>query len=152
MILSILFFLFRVTIDIIAELAEKKVGIGVWGQFNKNFFLMAQDEASQTVGQRAENYTNALESAGKVSNGDYAFYENEHFLKEIRSKVKSSQKGLSLHVMRECAIQMPISIGLAKNTPLKENIDKYLRRMIESGLIEKWLSDITMNFESSEEE
>lgn len=148
-----MYFIFnRVTIDTIKELADSKVGIGMWGQFNKDLFLMAQDEDSQTLGQRAEHYTDPLEAAGKVSDGSYAFYENEHFLKEIRSKVKSSQQGLSLHVMRECAIQMPISIGLSKNSPVKEKIDQYLRRMIESGLIEKWLSDVTMKFEASEEE
>lgn len=128
------------------------MGIGIWGRFNKDLFMMAQDEASQIIGKRAELYSGAFEAARKVANGEYAFYENEHFLKEVRSKIKSFQEGVSLHVMEECAIQMPISIGLAKNSPLKEQVDKYTRRMIESGLIQKWLSDVTMKFEASEEE
>lgn len=143
---------FRVTIDSIQELADSKIGVGIWGRFNKDLFLMAQDDASQIIGKQAKDYNDALEAAGKVANGNYAFYENEHFLKEVRSKVKSSQKSLSLHVMKECAIKMPISIGLAKNSPLKDQVDKYTRRMIESGLIQKWLSDVTMQFEASEEE
>lgn len=43
--------------------------------------------------------------------------------------------------MRECTINMPISIGLEKNSPLKPEVDKLLRRMIEAGLVSKWLSD-----------
>lgn len=51
--------------------------------------------------------------------------------------------------MEECAVNMPISIGLEKNSPLKEQFDKYLRRAVEGGLIRKWLLMATKTFESS---
>ena len=68
------------------------------------------------------------------------------------SKVKSTQTGLSLHIMSQCSVHMPISIGLEKNSPLRPNCDKYLRRLIEAGLITKWLTDTMQNFEKSQEE
>lgn len=51
--------------------------------------------------------------------------------------------------MNECAINMPISIGLDKNSPLKEQIDKNIRWAIEGGLIQKWMMQATKSFESS---
>lgn len=57
-----------------------------------------------------------------------------------------------LHVMTECAINMPISIGLQKNSPLKPSFDRLLRQIMEAGLINKWLSDSIRRFEGSIEE
>lgn len=57
-----------------------------------------------------------------------------------------------LHVMQECAISMPISIGLEKNSPLKPGFDRLLRQVMEAGLISKWLSDSIQRFDASAEE
>lgn len=57
-----------------------------------------------------------------------------------------------LHIMKECAINMPISIGLEKNSPLKPSFDRLLRQVMEAGLISKWLSDSIQQFEASVEE
>lgn len=54
--------------------------------------------------------------------------------------------------MKECTIKMPISIGLEKNSPLKAEMDKLLRRIIEAGLISKWLSDSIQKLDFSDEE
>lgn len=51
--------------------------------------------------------------------------------------------------MEQCAINIPISIGLEKNSPLKEQIDKNIQSLIEGGLIKKWLMSATKSFESS---
>lgn len=51
--------------------------------------------------------------------------------------------------MKECAIHMPISIGLEKNSPIIPRVNSLLRRAIEGGLVSKWLSDAIRNFESS---
>lgn len=78
--------------------------------------------------------------------GKFAYFENEYLLHELLQRHSSNDKTKSaqqkpLHVMRECTINMPISIGLEKNSPLKPEVDKLLRRMIEAGLVSKWLSD-----------
>lgn len=57
-----------------------------------------------------------------------------------------------LHIMKECAINMPISIGLERNSPMKPRFDRLLRQIMEAGLISKWLSDSIQRFESSSEE
>lgn len=84
----------------------------------------------------------------------FAYYENEHFLKEIRYRHKQDPENSHklLHIMRECAINIPVSIGLEKNSPLRSRFDKLLRRIIESGLVGKWLKDSIKEFESSVEE
>lgn len=90
----------------------------------------------------------------RIIDGKFAYYENEHFLREMRyshdKDTSNTQK--FLHIMKECVINMPISIGLEKNSPLRPRFDQLLRRVIESGLIGKWLKDSVQQFESSIEE
>lgn len=37
---------------------------------------------------------------------------------------------------------MPVSIGLQKNSPIKPRVDKLIRKVLEAGLINKWLNDV----------
>lgn len=72
----------------------------------------------------------------RIANGKYAYYDNEYFLRNLRLERTLEIKkddGEVLHIMKECVLNVPISIGLEKNSPLKPNIDKYLRRLIEAG-------------------
>lgn len=39
---------------------------------------------------------------------------------------------------------MPISLGLQKNSPIKPAVDRFLRRVIEAGLVKKWLNDVML--------
>lgn len=57
-----------------------------------------------------------------------------------------------LHIMEECAINMPVSIGLEKNSPLKVRVDDLLRQITEAGLVSKWLADSVQRFDASVEE
>jgi hypothetical protein len=72
-------------------------------------------------------------------------------LQKLRFEHEEDQKeaAQNLHIMDQCVINMPISVGLDKNSPLKEQVDKYIRRMVEAGLVQKWLVDATMSFDSS---
>lgn len=74
----------------------------------------------------------------RIAEGQFAYFENEYFLRELYQNYAADK---NLHVMKQCAINMPISIGLEKNSPLKEHVDKLLRRIIEAGLVQKWLAD-----------
>lgn len=47
---------------------------------------------------------------------------------------------------------MPISIGLEKNSPLKQRVDDILRQVTEAGLIAKWLADSIQKFDAGAEE
>lgn len=58
--LSIRTFYDRVTIDTIEELVNSKIGVGIWGEQNKGFFLMSDDKFSQEIGVKAEHYTDPL--------------------------------------------------------------------------------------------
>lgn len=70
----------------------------------------------------------------------------------MRSKRDTSSDPHPLHIMKECAVNMPISIGFEKNSPLKPRFDRLLRRLIEAGLVSKWLSEAVRNYESNEAE
>lgn len=103
-----------------------------------------------------------MEAANKVARGTYAYYDNSDFLKYISVKRKNTYMAMevfenstmngtgttevtnaerSLHIMTDCVVNIPISIGFHKNSPLKPLADIYLRRIVEVGLVEKWLND-----------
>uniref|UniRef100_A0A1S4GWS3 Ionotropic glutamate receptor L-glutamate and glycine-binding domain-containing protein n=1 Tax=Anopheles gambiae TaxID=7165 RepID=A0A1S4GWS3_ANOGA len=141
----------RVTIDTLQDLAESSVRCGAWGEQNRLFFQMAQDQYSQTIGAKLEHAPNQNEAVEKVSEGLYAYYENIYSLRQLRSTRKSEKARQTLHIMQECAVHMPISIGLGKNSPLKHQVDLYVRALIEGGLTRKWLSDAIEQFQSNVE-
>lgn len=82
-----------------------------------------------------------------------AYYDNEFFLRYLRSLGTKNQTKTSdtLHIMKECVINYPISLGLEKNSPLRTNFNKYIGRLVEGGFIAKWLNDYTSNLPSEEE-
>lgn len=45
--------------------------------------------------------------------------------------------------MSDCIISTPVSIGLERNSPLKPRVDRFIQRVVEVGLVTKWLSDST---------
>lgn len=56
-----------------------------------------------------------------------------------------------LHIMKECVISMPVGLGLPRNSPLKIYIDGYIQRLLEAGLITKWLHDAIQDIPSEDE-
>ncbi|XP_053663227.1 uncharacterized protein LOC128712357 [Anopheles marshallii] len=141
----------RLTIDTLQDLAESPIRCGAWGAQNKLFFQMAQDPYSQAIGAKLEHAPNYNEAVDKVSEGLYAYYENIYILRQLRSTRKSEKARQTLHIMQECAVHMPISIGMEKNSPLKYQVDRHVRALIEGGLTRKWLSDAIERFQSNVE-
>lgn len=139
----------RVTIDTMEQLAESPIGCGAWGNQIKDFFLTSLDEAGQKIGAKMieTNYPEAV--IKDIIKGSFSFYENEYFLQEMIHKRRDDVEKETLHVMKECAIHMPISLGLFKNSPIKPKVDTFMRRLIEAGLTNKWLADSIQKFQSS---
>lgn len=156
----------RVTIDTLKELVDSKVTCGGWGGETKQFFVNSLDEIGQKIGERFETIDNPMEAADKVAQGTYAYYDNRDFLKYISVKRKNSlvmqsiddkmdnstnvisteavaktESERNLHIMSDCVVHIPISIGFHKNSPLKPLADIYMKRVVEVGLVEKWLND-----------
>lgn len=151
----------RVTIDTLRELVDSKVTCGGWGTETKKFFEESLDEYGQKIGEKFETIDDPLQAADKVAQGVYAYYDNSDFLKFISVKRKNAFMNMpeannstnatevtvrkdserNLHIMSDCVVNIPISIGFHKNSPLKPLADIYMRRVVEVGLVEKWLSD-----------
>lgn len=148
----------RVTIDTLKELVKSKIACGGWGLQTKKFFEGSLDEMGQKIAERFENVDNPEKAAEKIAKGVFAYYDCSDFLKYLSVKRKidmklnnsstrdvdefNAKKGeRNLHIMSDCVVNIPISIGFHKNTPLKPLADVYIRRIIEVGLVEKWLND-----------
>ncbi|XP_004536241.2 uncharacterized protein LOC101451173 [Ceratitis capitata] len=142
----------RITIDTLEELSQSYVTSTAWVHENKQFFVEAFDEIAQEIGGKMEIVDN-IES--RITKGEYAYFDNEYFLRYLR--MKSAQRReeqqfteVVLHIMRQCVIQMPVALGLEKNSPLQPNVNKYLRRLGEGGLIAKWLKDAVAELPAEE--
>lgn len=148
----------RVTIDTLQELVNSKVTCGGWGRETKKFFEESLDEYGQKIGDKFETIDDPLQAADKVAQGVYAYYDNSDFLKYISvirkhsfviNKQDNVKKTLprkvdmerNLHIMSDCVVNIPISVGFHKNSPLKPLADVYIGRIVEVGLVEKWLND-----------
>lgn len=159
----------KVTIDTLKELVDSKVTCGGWGTETKTFFVDSLDEIGQKIGQRFETINDPVEAANKVAQGTYAYYDNKDFLKYLgvirkknvpvmesisnssnTSSVMKSDSEKNLHIMSDCVVHIPISIGFHKNSPLKPLADIYMRRVVEVGLVEKWLGDAMYQVRSQE--
>uniref|UniRef100_A0A0A9WWV2 Glutamate receptor delta-2 subunit n=1 Tax=Lygus hesperus TaxID=30085 RepID=A0A0A9WWV2_LYGHE len=149
----------RVTIDTLDELATSPINCGGWGEQNKELFTTSLDSAGQRVGNKFEVIYDTDLAIAKVAAGGYAYYENVFFLHHAKVKEKlaeaakkdnstdpeadeRSSNHQDLHIMGSCAINIPVSLGLEKNSPLKPRVDIFLQRVIEAGLVKKWLRDV----------
>ncbi|XP_058056649.1 uncharacterized protein LOC131208023 [Anopheles bellator] len=141
----------RLTIDTLQALAESPIRCGAWGEQHRLFFQTAPDPTSQAIGYKLEHAPNADEAVERVVNGMYAYYENIYLLRQLRSTRNSEKARQTLHIMQQCAVHMPISVGLEKNSPLKPQVDRYVRALVEGGLTGKWLSDAIERFQSNVE-
>lgn len=150
----------RVTIDTLKELVDSKITCGGWGQETKRFFVESLDDIGQKIGERYETIDDPDAAAKRVVRGDFAFYDNKNYLKYLRVKRKNkinidrtnasltndtwfgnTSTERNLHIMSDCMVNIPVSIGFHKNSPLKPLADIYLRRIVEVGLLEKWSND-----------
>ncbi|XP_050420146.1 uncharacterized protein LOC126833061 [Adelges cooleyi] len=152
----------RITIDTLEALADSNVDCGGWGEQSKEFFLTSLDKTGQRIGQKFQEVYDVSGAIERVSKGQFAYYDNIHFLRylkvlqktkvyeqyqqSINGTLNSTRSGdFTLHIMSNCIINMPISLGLQKNSPIKPAVDKFLRRVIEAGLVEKWLNDVMLD-------
>ncbi|XP_041977432.1 glutamate receptor ionotropic, delta-2, partial [Aricia agestis] len=148
----------RVTIDTLKQLVDSKIACGGWGEENKRFFKQSLDEKGQKIGERFEVTNNEKEAVDKIFKGVFALYDSANYLKYLSVKRKKAYtesqdnstnttevvhatQVRNLHIMSDCVVNAPISIGFHKNSPLKPLADIYLRRIVEVGLVEKWLND-----------
>ncbi|XP_043282722.1 ionotropic receptor 21a [Venturia canescens] len=148
----------RMTIDTIADLAKSRIGAGGWNDEQRDLFLSSSDKDVQKIGEKFELTGNEEEAIARVANGSFSYYENIYVLKQaraIRQKLEYTQMknalkedhkvqaDRDLHIMGECLIDMPVSIGMDKNSPLKPHVDRMIRQVVEAGFVAKWLSDVT---------
>ncbi|KAL2721084.1 ionotropic receptor 40a-like [Vespula maculifrons] len=146
-----------ITIDTLNQLARSSISVGGWSKESKEFFLQSLDSDSQEIGNKFQLIKDEKESIEKVANGSFGYYENEFSLRFAHitkyaleekqqenntQNIKTSDVKHNLHIMKDCIINMPIALGMDKNSPLKPYVDLWVRRMVEVGLVDKWLSDV----------
>ncbi|XP_068629684.1 glutamate receptor ionotropic, kainate glr-3 [Battus philenor] len=156
----------RVTIDTLKELSDSKIKCGGWGIETKKFFEKSLDYIGHDLAKRFELIDDPDFAIKRIARGDLAYYNSKNYLKYLTVKNKinintriynytlnSTDKinmDKNLHIMTDCVVNIPVSIGFHKNSPLKPLADVYLRRIVEVGLVEKWLNDVMHHIKTLE--
>ncbi|THK33101.1 glutamate receptor U1 [Diachasma alloeum] len=147
----------KITIDTLQQLAKSRISVGGWSEEQRDLFGASLDPDLIEIATRFELTLKEDDAVARVANGTFGYYDNIQTLQEARAKrqlleemrkKKSTREekvidDRNLHVMSECVIYMPISIGMDRNSPLKPQVDEIVRRVVEAGFVEKWLSDVT---------
>ncbi|XP_063974062.1 glutamate receptor ionotropic, kainate glr-3 [Diachasmimorpha longicaudata] len=147
----------KITIDTLQQLAKSKIPVGGWSDEQRDLFGSSLDSDLVEIATRFELTVKEDDAVARVANGTFGYYENIHTLQEARAKrqlleemhkKKSTHEekvidDRNLHIMSECVIYMPISIGMDRNSPLMPRVNEIVRRVVEAGFVEKWLSDVT---------
>nr|CAI5817890.1 unnamed protein product [Callosobruchus analis] len=131
----------KVTIDTLQELVASRLTYGGWGEINKDFFKMSTDPTIQMISKNFVMVNNSDEAVDRVADATFAFYENAWYLKEaaVKRQQKFYFKRSSLN--QNTSSDGLDSISLQKNSPLTPRFNKYTNRILEAGLITKWLDD-----------
>ncbi|XP_055386312.1 glutamate receptor ionotropic, kainate glr-3 [Condylostylus longicornis] len=138
----------RITVDSVRELSESGIKCGALGFNNKILFQDSFDEYVQKIGNYLEHVETTEGVTLRILKGDFAYFDNGYFLRYLRSNTKNEKtekenlNADALHIMKSCVYKMPVSIGMEKNSPLKPRVDKYIRRLMEGGLLTKWLKEV----------
>lgn len=117
---------------------RSNLAVASWSDETKDFFINSSDPYLQKLSRRHIVTADEQDAVAAVANGTLCYYENVHVLQRERAKrqileVELQKNGSedkhkfqdhNLHVMEECVINMPISLGMDKHSPLKHHVDK----------------------------
>lgn len=77
-------------------LADSNVDCGGWGEQSKEFFMTSLDKIGQKVGQKFQEVYEIDKAIDRVSKGQFAYYDNIHFLRYVKvmQKTKTNEQDL----------------------------------------------------------
>ncbi|XP_075153952.1 ionotropic receptor 68a isoform X2 [Haematobia irritans] len=142
----------KITIDTLDELLQSRLTLTVGSVENKKLFENAFDRILKELGTKTDILVDITGVTEKIAKGSYAYYDNQYFLQHLRlvSAVSNDEADI-VHMMRDCVVRMPVALGLTRNSALKPHIDKYIQRLMEGGLLTKWLHDAVQYFPEEEQ-
>lgn len=77
-------------------LADSNVDCGGWGEQSKEFFMTSLDKTGQRVGQKFQEVYDVDKAIDRVSKGQFAYYDNIHFLRYTKVMQKTKTNGQDL--------------------------------------------------------
>ncbi|XP_068218796.1 ionotropic receptor 21a-like isoform X2 [Palaemon carinicauda] len=131
-------------INTLEQLASSK--LPAWGSTGITFKKLLQASPDPMVRSLADRYypvSGTKEGIDLTAQRKYAMMENRQFLEYTIATNFTNQYGEeTLHVMEECFLPFQIGMALPKKAPYKPNFDNVITKIVEAGLVRKWLRDI----------
>ncbi|XP_066973634.1 ionotropic receptor 21a-like isoform X2 [Macrobrachium rosenbergii] len=117
-----------------------------WGSTGITFKKMLQESPDPLVQSLADRYhpvSGTKEGIMLTAQKKYAMMENRQYLEYMIATNFTNKYGEeTLHVMKECFLPFQIGMAIPKKAPYKPNFDRIIKKIIEAGLVRKWLKDI----------
>ena len=113
--------------------------------FGDTFLKATRNSLNPHLQRLAENYIvhyNFGEAFKNVSEGKIIMGESRQFIDfNIRKHYTDEFGETGMHVMKECLTPYRVAFGLSKGNPLTRPFGRVIQRLIEAGLVRKWMKD-----------
>ena len=132
-------------IKTLKQLRESSLRLG-GTEFWVTQFLPSIDENVRSFAERLEPTYEISDLFDKVEAGEYTVIENRHNLEFYIAAKYTYGKKASIRIVDQCLVSYGISVVLQKYSPMAESFNKVILRIVESGLEERWKTEVNEEF------
>ncbi|KAG7168337.1 Ionotropic receptor 21a-like 2, partial [Homarus americanus] len=128
------------TVNTVRELYASGLQIAGIG----HFFGSALEASSNQYLKRFQAYQLHKDLWTVVEAGTTVYLESKMYLQYVITKLFSSRGAPLMRIIKECFAPYNIALTTQRHSPLKEKLDPFIMRMVESGLVQYWFSESLM--------
>ncbi|XP_071515665.1 LOW QUALITY PROTEIN: ionotropic receptor 21a-like [Panulirus ornatus] len=132
------------TLDALEQLASSNLQWGMLDTYGSGYQLFRASKVPvyQALFQKMEYY-NMNYSMERVLQGDYAFISWKTYFRNLIARDYTDRNGVTqVHIAREEFFPGGFGWAFPMDSPYLAKFDEVFQRLIESGLIDKWMTDL----------
>ncbi|XP_063876364.1 glutamate receptor ionotropic, kainate glr-3-like isoform X1 [Scylla paramamosain] len=132
------------TLDTLEQLAASNLEWGMLDTYGSGYQLFRASQVPVYVSLFKEmQYYNMRHSMERVLKGKYAFISWKTYFRNLIARDYTDRNGdTQVHIAREDFFPGGFGWAFPKNSPYLIKFDKIFQRLIESGVVEKWMDDL----------
>ncbi|XP_063597048.1 glutamate receptor 3-like [Penaeus indicus] len=123
------------TLNTLEQLSSSSLRWGMLDTYGSGYQLFRASTSME--------YQNMEKSMEKVLQGNYAFISWKTYFRNLIARDYTERNGeTQVHIAREDFFPGGFGWAFPKGSPYRTKFDQLFQRLIESGLIDKWMSDL----------